>query len=401
MIISSLDNQTLTLIKEINPTEIIFMSHFNEYIREDIFPKSVNKIIFGLKHYQSDYEYSIEKLIQEEELVQDDNSFSKFNSNSINNLNKYIKWILFPYDSTFNQNIPNLPSSLEFLGVGKNCSKSLANLPLSLRYFFLMSDVYNKTIMNLSNTIEYIGIKTQSDMLLSKLPSNTKYLELDTVRYQNVVISNNKALDLLPEKIESINLTCCYNSELKNLPVNLKKLKIWNLADPSTLVNLPQNLIYLDVTFKNSLFNLDKTMNYFSNLPFGIKHLCITSDCFHLDEITTCINLSYLPDSLEYLELCNLYLDSHTLDNLPIGLETLKIINCVSAFTLESGVKVINITNNLPRMLKYLHVYIVTNIHKKKILLSNLPDTLESLHICPDYELDKSYSNLDIKIDYN
>jgi len=221
-------------------------------------------------------------MIEKKELIIDTNSFSKFNNKSINNLGNNIKWLIFPYDSTFNMdisNISNISSQIEFLSLGKNFTKSLKNLSPSLKYFIYMGSNYNSDIANLPETIKYFGLKTSSDMILSKLPQITKYLELDTFINQNILISNNNALDNLPNPIEIIKLFCCYYSELKNLPSNTKELIISNLCTLNTLYYLPKSLLILEIFFRKYIFNSNEDKNYFSNLPQCLKKLFIKSDC--------------------------------------------------------------------------------------------------------------------------
>jgi hypothetical protein len=378
MIVSSTDNYSRKLIEQNKSSTIVFASYFNDYIGKDFFPEYVEKIIFGYKSNITNFDYQLNQMIWEEDLISDDNSFSKFNSKSINNFgsNTNIKWIIFPQDSTFNQNLSSLPPNLEFLSLGNSYTKSLSNLPNTLKYFILATQHYIPSIINIPDEIKYFGLKTSNDMILNKLPKSTKYINLDTWRYNNVVIGNNQVLDLLPDGIEVLKLNCSYNSELKNLPTNLKKLFISNLCTFDTLSKLPGSLELLDICFSHIIHNNDYSSSYFSNLPNNLKNLKIKTYFSSDSKIKPKLNLNNLPESILKLSIGMSYIYNGIFDNLPNCIEELEINNCLpdnSEFIFF---------NNLPRNLKFLDISIKNykNINQNNII-SNLPVSLEKIVI--------------------
>ena len=381
MIIGSIDNYTKKLINEYKPTIIIFSSHFNNYIDEDFFPEYVEKIIFGYKSNISNFDYELNKMIWGEEIFNDDCSFSKFNSKSINNFgsNIKIKWIIFSIDSTFNQDLHTLPVNLEFFSLGWNYTKSLANLPQTLKYFILATQSYNPDIAIIPEGIEYFGLKTSNDMILNKIPNMTKYINLDTFGYgKSIVINDNKVLDLLPDGIEVLKLNCSYNSELKNLPICLKNIFISNLCTLNTLKNLPRSLKLLDITFSSKIHNNDNSEVYFSNLPNSLQCLRIDINFSLASTHIPLINLNNLPESLLKLYVYT-YLFNGIFDNLP---------NCLEEFETEvypTDELNYNFFNNLPRNLKKLKISIPKNYNNQNknnnVIISNIPIGLKKILI--------------------
>lgn len=406
-------------ILDIKPMVVIFSSEFNYYIPSDFLPESVEKIIFGYKEKIFENEsntdnYSIENMIDGEEIFTDENSFSKFNSNSINNfeLNTNIRWIIFPQDSTFNQEIKSLPINLEFLSLGNSYVKSLEKLPKSLKYLiFLSINCYSdKLILNcissISNMLEYFGIKTSNDSVMDKLPKSTKYIDLETYRYGNIVIKNNKALDFIDYDLDTLKLKCVYDSKLKNLPNCLKKLSIYDLCTFETLYNLPNTLEFLEISFHKKIYNNDdnEQFKYFSNLPNKLKFLKIYSNISGYCELGPKLNLDNLPDCLTKLCISS-YLYDGIFNNLPTNLEELICENCIvtdSNNCSDIEISEFNFFNNLPRNLKYLTVSFYyffsdkNNFNKysdKQLILTNLPDNLEYIKISNkiEYKLDIKY----------
>lgn len=377
MIIGSINNETKNLINQHRPTTIIFLSHVNDYLEKDFFPESVEKIIFGYKSKISKYDYQLNQMIWSEELFTDDNSFSKFNSKSINNFQQMsnIKWIIFPQDSTFNQDLLSLPSNLEFLSLGRNYTKSLANLPIGLKYFILSTQSYNPDIAKIPESIEYFGLKTSDDMILSKVPKMTKYIDLDTFRHINVVITNNQVLDLLPDELEVLKLNCSYNSELKNLPGCLKKLYITKLCSLDTLINLPSKLELLDITFSSKIHNNSNSSEYFSNLPNCLQELKIDVNFSSESLIKPKLNLNNLPESLLKFSI-KTHLFNGIFDNLP---------NCLEEFETEiyltNEIDYNNIFNNLPRNLKKIKIKNYAFYNKINLYMYNIPNYLEKIII--------------------
>jgi hypothetical protein len=395
MIIGSINNETIKIINHNNPTTIVFASHFNEYLEEDFFPDSVEKIIFGYKSNIINFDYQLIQMICEEDLFTDDNSFSKFNSKSINNFEfkTNIKWIIFPQDSTFNQNLTTLPKNLEFLSLGYNYTKSLKTLPIGLKYFILSTNIYQSDLCKIPEGIEYFGLKTSNDNILSIVPKMTKYLELDTYRNSNVVISNNQVLENLPDGIEVLKLKCSYNSELKNLPKFLKKLHISKLYSLDTLLNLPPLLESLDITFSSKIHNNSNNDIYFSNLPNCLKDLSIDVNFSYGSIIKPKLNLNNLPESLFKLSI-KTYLFDGIFDNLP---------NCLEEFETEiyetDEIDYNNIFNNLPRNLKKFKIEKPKKYDKNILInlsIKNAPDLLEKI-IVPE----NIYVDLDKKIEAN
>lgn len=403
MIISSINNDTKKIINEKKPIIIVFASHINDYIIEDFFPDYVEKIIFGYKSNISNYDYNLNLMTCGEEIFKDDGSFSKFNSKSINNFgsNTNIKWIIFPQDSTFNQDILTLPSNLEFLSLGWNYTKSLSNFPITLKYFILATQSYNHDIDKIPSEIEYFGLKTSNDMILNKVPNMTKYINLDTFRYgKSIAIYDNKVLDLLPEGIQVLKLNCSYNSELKNLPVCLKKLFISNLCTLDTLRNLPMTLELLDITFSSKIHNNDNSNVYFSNLPNSLQSLSIDVNFSSNSKIKPIINLDNLPESLSKLFIYT-YLFEGIFDNLP---------NCLKEFGTEvyQTDKIFNkLFNNLPRNLKNFKISIPKNYNyidqNTNIFISNIPHSLKKILISKyiNFDSEKDYTNTIYDEHYN
>jgi hypothetical protein len=414
MILSSTDNYFKKIINQTKSSTIIFASYFNDHIEEDFFPEHIEKIIFGYKSNVPNYDYQPDQIIWKEDLISDVYSYSKFNSKSINNFgsNTNIKWIIFPEDSTFNQNLTSLPKKLEFLSLGNSYTKSLVNLPTTLKYFILSTQHYIQDISIISDKIEYFGLKTSNDMILNKLPITTKYLNLDTWRYNNIVIGNNQSLDMLPDSIDTLQLNCSYNSKLKNLPTNLKKLYISNLCTLDTLSNLPESLELLDIYFSSNIHNNDHGPSYFSNLPSKLKNLKITTSFVYHSKSKPKLCLDNLPESIIKLSI-GTYLHNGIFDNLPGCIEEFEAINCVlydldNLNNLDNSDNSDNSTNstnseflffnNLPRNLKYLKISINKHCKNKNQnnKLSNLPVSLKKiiipkwLNIDPDKNYDKS-----------
>lgn len=403
MIISSTNDETKKLLNLYTSSTIIFASHFNEYLEEDFFPDQIDKIIFGYRSNILNYDYQINNMIWKEDLLTDDDSFSKFNSKSINNFgsNGNIKWIIFPQDSTFNQDLITLPINLEFLSLGKNYTKSLSNLPLGLKYFILTTQLYNPDIAKIPDKIEYFGLKSIG-VVLGKIPKMTKYIDLDTYGFMNVVICDNKVFDSLPDELEVLKLNCSYNSELKNLPKCLKKLCISNLYSLSTITNLPSTLEILDITFSSKIHNNSNNSEYFSNLPNSLKKLNIDTNFSSYSKIKPKLNLNNLPESLLQLSI-KTYLFNGIFDNLP---------NCLEEFETEIYLLdevdddnlYYNIYNNLPRNLKKIKISVpkkYSNYRKINLFMSNIPKYLEKTiiskkvnfnsakhFICTDYDCD-------------
>jgi hypothetical protein len=76
-------------------------------------------------------------------------------------------------------------------------------------------------------------------------------------------------------------------------------------------------------------------------------------------------------------------------DNLPSQLNKLELLNCYS------NLNTIDFFNNLPRRLEFLIIDFAKLANTdRKILLENLPNSLESLVIRDKFELDKTYSNI-------
>lgn len=410
MIIGSINSEIKKLINLNNPTTIIFASHFNEYLEEDIFPDSVEKIIFGYKSNKTTFDYILEDMIYNMKLITDDDSFSKFNSKSINNFaaNVNIKWIIFPLDSTFNQELLTLPINLNFLSLGWNYTKSLLNLPIGLKYFILSTQTYNPDIAKIPEGIEYFGIKTSNDMILSKLPKMTKYVNLNKFKYgKNVVVNDNTVLDLLPDKIETLKLYCSYKSELKNLPNNLKKLHISNLSTLETLKNLPPLLESLDITFSSRIYSNDDRLIYFSNLPNGLKYLKIDVNFSATSNNKPIFNLDNLPNSLSKLVIYT-HLFNGIFDNLPNFLEEFET-EFYKSDEFDN-----NIFNNLPRNLKKMKIcipqydHIPRNRHSEEskninFYLNNKPINLKNILIPEviNFNSDKKFTIIKFDEHYN
>lgn len=395
MTIGLINNETKNLINQNNPTTIIFASHVNDYLEEDFFSESVEKIIFGYKSNITNYDYQLGQMIWEEDIFTDENSFSKFNSKSINNFysNTNIKWIIFPQDSTFNQELTSLPINLEFLSLGWNYTKSLENLPSKLKYFILSTRTYNSDIDKIPEGLEYFGLKTSNDMILSKVPKMTKYINLDRYKFGTVVtVNDNTVLELLPASVEVLKLNCVYRSELKNLPICLKKLYVSNLYSLETLKNLPASLELLEITFSSKIHNNDNNSVYFSNFPNNLKYLKIDVNFSSNSLIKPKFDLNNLPESLLKLSI-KTYLFNGIFDNLP---------NCLEEFETEvyltNEIDYNNIFNNLPRNLKKIKFSIPTNYNNNDFInlsVNNVPNLLKEIIVSKSITINFS---LDIKL---
>jgi hypothetical protein len=393
MIIGSINNETKKLIKKNNLTTIVFACYFNDYIEEDFISEHVEKIIFGYKSNITNFNYQIDQMIYEEDLFIDDNSFSKFNSKSINNFYQKtnIKWIIFPNDSTFNQDILTLPINLEFLSLGCNYTKSLLNLPIGLKYFILSTQLYNPDISKIPSGIEYFGLKTSNDMIINKIPKMTKYLNLDTCRYTTSLIGNNQVFDSLPDGLEVLRLKCSYKSELINIPNCLKKIYISNLYSLDTLKNLPPTLELLNITFSSKIYNNLNNSEYFSNLPNCLRNLTVDINFSSDSIIKPKLNLDNLPESLSKLSI-NTYLFNGIFDNLPNLLDEFDI----KIYESEE-VNYYKLFNNLPRNLKKFKISRIrkkfSNDQKIDLYISNIPKNLEKIILsnCINFNSDKNY----------
>lgn len=358
--ISVLDEEYVKKISEQNINVIIFEPQFNERIELEIIPPNIEKIFFGIKS-------SVKHDDMEEfsgYILNDANSFSKFNNKSLNNLkNTLLKWIIFPYDSTYNYPIMTLPLSLEILTLGNNFSKSLENLPTSLKYFTLQTQNYIQSINSLSQfpNLIYFGLKTSNEIMLKQLPNQTIYFELDSSRKHPIVISTSEILDLLPQSIRVLKLDCHYKSSLLNLPKNLTELFVSNLHTMQTLQNLPPGLKSLHIRIGKDLFTSEENYKsiFLSNLPSSLKRLSIETtfygapkNCSNLSNSMCSDTFAYLPETLEMLELKRVYICEHALYNLPSGLKVLNIINCYTDNLFKS-----DLLNNLPRQLAYLGIF--------------------------------------------
>ena len=356
--ISVLDEEYVKKISEQNITTIIFEPQFNERIELEIIPPNIEKIFFGIKSsVKHDDMEEFSKYI-----LNDTNSFSKFNNKSLNNLkNTFIKWIIFPYDSTYNYPIMTLPLSLEILTLGNNFSKSLENLPTSLKYFTLQTQNYIQSINFLSQfpNLIYFGLKTSNEIMLKQLPNQTIYFELDSSRKHPIVISTSEILDLLPQSIRVLKLDCYYKSSLLNLPKNLTELFISNLHTMQTLQNLPPGLKSLHIRIGKNLFVSEENYKsiFLSNLPSSLKRLSIETtfyglNCSNLSNSMCSDTFAYLPETLEMLELKRVYISEHALYNLPSGLKVLNMMDCYTDNLFKS-----DLLNNLPRQLAYMGIF--------------------------------------------
>ena len=249
-----------------------------------------------------------------------------------------------------------------------DCSKiSIKKLP-----HFKSYDDFNKLVnFNCSNCV---------------LENINKLKYLKNLIYLNC--SHNK-INKLPDKFSSLKFINFSNNYVSELDCKFIKLK-YLIGSSNKIIqvkNLPNSLVYLDLSDNRKLFKL-------TDLPINLEYLLITqtkineinfnpeSKLKYLDvSIGTFSNLNNLPNSLEYLNCSQINILN--LDNLPYNLKSLICINNnletlnmlpESLINLNCDHNNISDLDNLPNFLNQLICS-----HNKIKELSNLPKNLEYL----------------------
>ena len=303
------------------------------------------------------------------------------------------------------------------MSLGRNYTKSLDNLPKSLKYFVFFPNqfMYNNKEENFINSLEKIKCEhiclidiLCKDIFISKLKklNNIKCLKLIGNLSLNYINEN------IPDSIERLTLniqnkhhTNYYDKNVwyvKKLPSDIKYLQIDGLEDLNILRNLPENLISLNIQFGPKIvFN----NNNLSNLPVCLKKLML--DFTYVDEraYPKILNLNELPDSLNLLELTDVnFYQLNLLDNLPASIKYINIIiTSKKIYSIGEDIE-INIFNNLPigvEELKIICQKFKTNLIKELLVcvnLNNLPSNLKKITLSNNisYQLDTQYPNLEI-----
>jgi hypothetical protein len=216
---------------------------------------------------------------------------------------------------------------------------------------------------------------------------------LDLSRFVNIILSDSKIIDNLPINLETLILTCKYDSKLYNLPNKIKRLDIINLYDLETLNFLPNSLEELTIGLVSSNYDLDKSSGYFSNLPSTLKKLVIDGNTYnHIDVYDYKLDLSNLPAGITWLEIKNTLIDFPIFDILPNNLTTLIISSCFTNLVNW------NVLDNLPNSLKNLFIKINKSLYclnsNVKINLNNLPNSLSQIIVYNNFILDIYYPNV-------
>ncbi len=259
-------------------------------------------------------------------------------SHPLDNLPDNLKYLIIR--GSFSHPLNNLPENLNYLLITLNSyNYNLDNLPSELKYLnIFLFDIFNGDFNNLPKKLEYLNITSYSYGFYKKkldlLPNNLKYLgcNFDSGNNSNI-------LDNLPNSLEELNIY--YNLSLESLPNSIKILKIHNKYNKS-LNLLPNSIEELEL-------HSQKDIN-FGVLPKSITKLTLSNcDIHNINEIKIMYNLkflhilfcknkieiNYLPESLEYLEILwtpttpyeNCSVDSEILiNNIPPNLKKIKTI---------------------------------------------------------------------------
>lgn len=362
-----------------NAHRIDLADNVNQNITEDMFPKTVKCISFGLL----------------------------FNSDILS-LPSSINIVIFRSHCIFNKPLINLPEHLNSLIFESytNFNNEL-RIPQSLKVLKL-SDRYNRLLMFINTNIEHLECGNDFNQILSyqSFPVTLKYLKFGN-RY-NQIIRNN----LFPNQLEHLQFGDDYNQLLPILPSKLKTLKLGFSFD-KRIDNIPNTVEYLELMgmFNNIITRLPsnlKTLHLsnFYNKPFklgvlqeGLKEIIFGDDydqSFEPGVIPSTvekivfgkwfnkkIHSNVYPVSLKYLEFGETY--NQTLDRLP-NIETL-IFGKNYNRTLNGSC--------LPLTVKKIHFgYYYT----KQIL--NLPDSVQEIIFEGPYDFSLAYIRPNIKVTF-
>ena len=256
------------------------------------------------------------------------------------------KTVIFGDD--FNQNIDNLPDSIQYITTGARFNTIITKIPESLlSLIFHHYSLYN-----------YPLIFNQSSKKLRKIILGYDF---------------NQSIDTFPDHIETITFTpdSSFDQQIIKLPANLKHLSL-PLDYQSTIMKFPNGLIDIEI---NS--NLNGSINY---LPASVRKIQCN---MHFGG-----KLDYLPYSLHTLLFMgalgrNIYINyGNRLDKLPYMLSELELPSNYNF-----------VLNNLPINLQYIDVGIRYNK-----LIDNLPPNVKILHFNDSAIFDKPLNKLPISL---
>lgn len=237
----------------------------------------------------------------------------------------------------FNHPVNELPDSLEELVIESNYfQQSLNHLPSKLKKLKIFCNShsiskpnYMPNLVKLPDELEELDLKGLFyENSLDKLPSNLKKLKLDILLNLEDIRVNldglpsqlqilellgcfDNVINKLPEGLLELSIGMSFNQEINNLPSKLKRLRLSGKFD-NLVDNLPPELEKLEFykcCFDHNIDNLPVTLieliisgkfnQSLDNLPNGLKYLELDLSG---DEVNH-VDLNYLPDSLEILNL--------------------------------------------------------------------------------------------------
>ena len=243
-------------------------------------------------------------------------SFMYLDNNFICNIPRHFKYLIFDYDTKFNEPINNLPPSLYYLQLCDSFNQCVDNLPITLQYL-ICGKQFNNSIDNLPNSIECLYLCDDFNNTLDNLNDNIKILIINSIRF-------NKDINKLPNNLEVFELStyanCTLNYNLSNMcnlreiilsqnvVIDLKRVTMHNnvkkircYIDCNTnIVNLPQNLEVLEV-FINTNYDFDNNIMDFPNTLHTI--LFINTDTLFINNNNTFVNDIYFIIHIRTLQL--------------------------------------------------------------------------------------------------
>ncbi len=309
------------------------------------------------------------------------NDFNQPITDKIISIIKTNKNIQFGYK--FNQPVDSLPDTIERLFFDYLFNQPINNLPNGIKCLRLGSE-FNHPLVNLPESLISIEYNSKYDLDLNTLPINLKRLIIFDSNYDSDFNSNT-----LPSNLEYLSLPDKYNKKLENLPSSLKILKLgreFNQSIDNLQLNLQLNLqsnlqLNLQSISNNILSNLE-TIIFTDESKFNqpINYLGPNLKVLILGNKFS-QELNCLPKGLKVLRLGHEY--NYPLDNLPNGLDELVIDSKVFNHKL----------NNLPDNLTKLYFNSASIFSHK---LENLPENLEHLKL--NYRYTHELNNLPNKL---
>ena len=191
---------------------------------------------------------------------------------------------IIKFNFAFNQNIPKLPLHIEEIHFCDGNSellnyslynKSFCNLSYGIRRLYLNYS-FDQELLNLPESLEYLEFKGIFNQSLDFLPKSVKeihFLTMFGADGEPIISHFNQPLDNLPESLEVLELDCMdFNHSLDNLPKKLKYLKLNFYAFNFSLDNLPKSLEYLEISLPNTYkFPLEKLHKSLQNTKIKIN----------------------------------------------------------------------------------------------------------------------------------